>query len=123
MSKPIEDCVVLYVEDDDATAYLLQTAMRAADVRPHIVRVCDGDEAVAFLRRSGLYASAPQPDLLLLDLNLPKRDGFEVLAEIRHDSSFHEMQIYVFSTSATAEDRAAAVGTGATKIPGEGRVL
>ena len=114
MPKAIEDCVVLYVEDDDATAYLLQIAMREAQLQPQVFRVRRGDEALAFLRRAGAYGAAPEVDLVLLDLNLPGRSGFDVLAQIRSMVEFAGLPVHVFSTSDNPSDRKAAADAGAT---------
>jgi CheY-like chemotaxis protein len=113
MPRAIEECVILYVEDDDATAYLFHTAIREAGLHPQIFRVTDGDEAVAFVARTGAYASAPVPDLVLLDLNLPGRNGLEVLAHLRASSYLDDIPVYVFSTSANPADQAAALKSGA----------
>lgn len=114
MPKAIEDCVVLYVEDDDATAYLLQIAMREAQLQPQVFRVRRGDEALSFLRRTGTYNAAPDVDLVLLDLNLPGRSGFDVLTQIRSMPELAGLPVHVFSTSDNAGDRKAAADAGAT---------
>ena len=80
--KPIE---ILLVEDNPGDARLALEAVREAKVHNRLSWVNDGLEAVAFLRRTGKYAEAPRPDLILLDLNLPRKDGREVLAEIKND--------------------------------------
>ena len=80
--QPIE---ILLVEDNPGDVRLTLEVMKDAKVRNHMSMVKDGGEALAFLRREGDYADAPRPDLILLDLNLPKKDGREVLAEIKAD--------------------------------------
>lgn len=70
VKKP-EECILLYVEEDDATAHLFRIALNEAGVNPQVFRVTDGDQATAFLSRTGAYEAAPRPDLVLLDLNLP----------------------------------------------------
>jgi CheY-like chemotaxis protein len=114
MPKTVENCVVLYVEDDDATAYLFQAAMREADLHPQVIRVTDGDEALAFISRTGAYTGAPLPDLILLDLNLPKRNGIEVLVYLRQTLNLRDIPVYLFSTSGNPADEAAALRAGAS---------
>jgi CheY-like chemotaxis protein len=101
--------LILYVEDDDSTAYLVQKAFAAFE----IVRVRSGDHAIDFLKRSGGYKDAPKPALVLLDLYMPKKDGFEVLAEIRAITSFALLPVVIFSTSRRPEDRSKAIALGA----------
>src|SRR5437762_9979545 len=81
--RPID---VLIVEDSAADVHLTVTALRDARIPNTIHIVEDGEEALTFLHHEGTYADAPRPDLVLLDLNLPKKDGFEVLAEARENS-------------------------------------
>jgi CheY-like chemotaxis protein len=109
----MEDCVVLYVEDDDATAYLFQMAMRSSGATPQIFRVTDGDEACDFLTHVELYTEAPTPDMVVLDLNLPGRSGIDILRLIQSDSQLSRIPVYVFTTSSDAGDRALAVSLGA----------
>ena len=80
---PIE---ILLVEDSPGDVLLTREALRDAKIRLNLQVAVDGEEAVALLRREGKYATAPRPDLVLLDLNLPKKDGREVLKEIKADS-------------------------------------
>ena len=84
--SPIE---VLLVEDDPGDVLMTQEAFNEHKVRNRLNVVSDGAEALAYLRREGPYADAVRPDLVLLDLNLPRRDGREVLAEIKNDESLH----------------------------------
>jgi CheY-like chemotaxis protein len=87
MQSPIE---VLLVEDDEADVNATKTGLRDAKIasRVHVVR--DGEEAMAFLNQDGAFASAPRPDVTLLDLNLPKKDGFQVLEEMKARASPEE---------------------------------
>ena len=110
--KKIEQCVLLYVEDDDAAAYLFQTALEDAGLNPRVYRVTDGDQATTFLLQGGAYESAPRPDLVLLDLNLPRKSGLDVLAEVRHKAEFRELPVIVFTAS--VYDRGRAMELGAT---------
>jgi chemotaxis family two-component system response regulator Rcp1 len=115
MLKPIQDCVILYVEDDDGTACLFKTALRReAKILPQLFRVTDGDEAIAFLRHDRSYKKSPAPDLVMLDLNLPTTNGFDVLAQIRCDPCLGEIPVYVFTSSDNPKDRLEAVSAGAT---------
>jgi CheY-like chemotaxis protein len=98
---PIE---VLLVEDDPGDVLMTQEAFEEHKVRNHLAVVNDGVEAVAYLRREGRYADAPRPDLVLLDLNLPRRDGREVLAEIKNDPNLRQIPVVVLTTSQADED-------------------
>jgi len=100
-STPIE---ILLVEDNPADARLAQEAFRDAKVANHISVVQDGMEALAFLHRAGPYAQSPRPDLILLDLNLPKKDGREVLAEIKQDPHLRRIPVVVMTTSQAERD-------------------
>ena len=105
--RPIE---ILIVEDSAADVYLTKIALRDAKVANKIHVVEDGEEALAFLKHEGTYADAPRPDLVLLDLNLPKKDGFEVLAEMKSESDLSSIPVIVVSGSAHALDIARAYG-------------
>ncbi len=100
-SKPIE---ILLVEDSPTDALLTQEALSQAKLinRLHIVE--DGVEAIAFLRRQGKYADAPRPHIILLDLNLPKKDGREVLKEIKADDDLRVIPVIVLTTSNAEQD-------------------
>lgn len=100
-AKPIE---ILLVEDSPGDVRLTREALRDAKVRNVLHVVADGLEATAFLLRQGKYASAPRPDLILLDLNLPKKSGREVLEEIKMDSSLSTIPVVILTTSAAEED-------------------
>lgn len=99
--RPIE---VLLVEDSPGDVRLTQEAFRDATVRTRLSVVTDGVEAMAFVKRQGEYANAPRPDLILLDLNLPKMDGREVLALIKEDADFKTIPVVVLTTSGAEED-------------------
>jgi CheY-like chemotaxis protein len=95
---------VLLVEDSEADIRLTKEAMKEAKVvnTLHVVR--DGDEAIDFLRQLGTHALAPRPDLIILDLNLPRRDGKEVLADLKSDNSLKSIPIAVLTTSSAERD-------------------
>ena len=98
---PIE---VLLVEDDPGDVLMTREAFAEHKLNNNLNVVSDGDEALAYLRREGAYANAVRPDLILLDLNLPRRDGREVLAEIKNDQDLHQIPVVVLSTSQADED-------------------
>ena len=100
-SSPIE---ILLVEDSLADVRLTEEAFRDAKVLNHMSVVTDGDEATQFLRREGPHAEAPRPDLILLDLNLPRKDGREVLKEIKDDPNLRRIPVVVLTTSRAEED-------------------
>jgi CheY-like chemotaxis protein len=95
---------VLLVEDSPGDVRLTQEAFREANslIRLHVA--CDGFEAMAFLRHEGVHADAPRPDFILLDLNLPKMDGREVLAHIKNDESLKTIPTIILTTSNAEED-------------------
>ena len=99
--RPIE---ILLVEDNPGDVRLTREALRDGKVRNVLHVAEDGVEAMAFLRREGRYASAPRPDVILLDLNLPRKDGREVLAEIKADESLRRIPIVVMTTSSAEQD-------------------
>jgi len=91
MPEHVEVIDVLLVEDDVGDVLLIEEAFADNKVRNRLHTVSDGVEALAFLRREGEHAAAPQPDLVLLDLNLPRKDGREVLAEIKSDEDLRHI--------------------------------
>ena len=100
-SLPIE---VLLVEDDPGDVLMTQEAFDEHKVRNKLNVVRDGEEALSYLRREGDYADAPRPDLILLDLNLPRKDGREVLAEVKADEELRTIPVVVLTTSEAEED-------------------
>jgi chemotaxis family two-component system response regulator Rcp1 len=98
---PIE---VLLVEDSPGDVRLTQEAFRDANRSIHLHVVSDGVEAMTFLRREGAHVDAPRPDLILLDLNLPKMDGREVLAQIKEDASLKTIPTVILTTSEAEVD-------------------
>ena len=99
--QPIE---ILMVEDNPGDVRLTQEALREGKVRNHIHVLTDGVEALAYLRRQGRYANASRPDVILLDLNLPKKDGREVLAEIKVDPNLLRIPVVILTSSEAEED-------------------
>jgi chemotaxis family two-component system response regulator Rcp1 len=99
--RPIE---ILLVEDNPADVELSIEALKEGKVANNLNVVEDGVEALAYLRRQGEYAEAVRPDLILLDLNLPRKDGREVLAEIKNDPELRQIPVVVLTTSEAEED-------------------
>jgi two-component system, chemotaxis family, response regulator Rcp1 len=95
---------ILLVEDNPGDARLAQEAIREAQVDNHLNWVMDGVEALTFLRKEGNHKQAPRPDLILLDLNLPRKDGREVLAEIKQDQRLKRIPVIVLTTSESEDD-------------------
>jgi len=100
-SMPLE---VLLVEDSPGDVRLTKEAFEAANVAVHLNVATDGVEAMAFLRCEGVYANAPRPDLTLLDLNMPRMDGRQVLAEIKKDEKLKTLPIVILTTSDSEGD-------------------
>jgi len=105
--------VLLYVEDEDAAVFLLETALKEAEIDVRLYRVADGDEAIAFLKKTGSYRDMPRPDLVLLDLNLPRRTGLEVLSEMRDSDDLRSLAVVVFTSSSLAIDKRKSLALGA----------
>lgn len=103
----------MYVEDEDAAVFLLETALKEAGIPVQLYRVSDGEQALAFLRCAGAYEKAPKPDLVLLDLNLPRKNGLEVLSEMQKDESLRDQSVIVFTSSALVADRRKSLALGA----------
>ena len=96
--------VILLVEDNPGDVDLARTSLEDSKVRNALHTVGDGEEAMLFLRRKGKYTEAPRPDLVLLDLNLPKKDGREVLAEIKSDEDLKRIPVVILTISKDEED-------------------
>ncbi|MBW4543038.1 MAG: response regulator [Symplocastrum torsivum CPER-KK1] len=103
-NTPIRAVEILLVEDSPSDADLTVEALGDGKVLNNLHWVEDGVEALAFLRRQGKYSDAPRPDLILLDLNLPKKDGRQVLAEIKVDPQLKLIPVVVLTTSAAERD-------------------
>jgi chemotaxis family two-component system response regulator Rcp1 len=92
------------VEDNPGDADLAREALEGSKIRNMLSVVCDGEMAMAYLRQSGKFAEASRPDLILLDLNLPRKDGREVLAEIKADDDLKRIPVVILTTSKEEED-------------------
>jgi chemotaxis family two-component system response regulator Rcp1 len=99
--KPIE---ILLVEDNPGDARLTREALSMSKIHNNLHHAKDGEEAIRFLRREGAFAEAPRPDLILLDLNLPKRDGREVLEDIKRDPHLMHVPVVILTSSQAEED-------------------
>ena len=99
--KPID---ILMVEDSEGDARLAREAMRDSKIKNTLHHVRDGDEAMAFLRHTGRFADAPRPDLVLLDLNLPRKSGQEVLEEIKTDPDLKRIPVVILTVSSEEAD-------------------
>jgi len=100
-TEPIK---ILMVEDNPGDARLAEEALKDSKINNSLYHVEDGVEAMRFLRRQAEYSDAPQPDLILLDLNLPRKDGREVLAEIKEDPKLKLVPVVVMTTSEAERD-------------------
>ncbi len=108
-----EEHVLLYAEDEDAAVFLLEMALKEANIALKLHRVSDGEEALAFLHHHGAYTRAPKPDMVLLDLNLPRKSGHEVLSAIREDNELRELPVVIFTSSSALADRHKSLALGA----------
>jgi two-component system, chemotaxis family, response regulator Rcp1 len=95
---------ILLVEDNPADVLLTQEAFSESKIRHRLWCVTDGEQALQFLRQTGEYGDAPRPDVVLLDLNLPKKDGREILAEIKADPTLRQIPVIVLTTSKSEQD-------------------
>ncbi len=105
--------IALSVEDDDAVYILLQVAFQEVANEFELIRALDGEHALARLRKLHPHENAPRPDLILLDLNLPKMDGSEVLEAIRRDELLNSIPVVIFTSSRLDSDRAKCLALGA----------
>jgi CheY-like chemotaxis protein len=101
LDTPIE---VLLVEDNPGDVELVERAVRNSDFHLNMTVAMDGEEAMTVLRQEGDHADSPRPDLVLLDLNLPKKDGRQVLSDIRSDPELKNLLVVVLTSSPTQED-------------------
>jgi CheY-like chemotaxis protein len=96
--------IVLVVEDNLGDARLIKELLNGGDIQHQIHHVDDGVKAMDFLRRRGTYDESPRPDLVILDLNLPRKDGREVLAEVKTDPHLRSIPVVILTTSEAEED-------------------
>ena len=101
LTRPVE---ILLVEDSPDDVELTQEALKEGKVWHNLSVVADGVEAIEFLRRQGKHSNAPQPDIILLDLNLPRKDGREVLEEVKADPQLKHIPVVVLTTSNAEQD-------------------
>jgi two-component system, chemotaxis family, response regulator Rcp1 len=99
--RPVE---ILLVEDNPGDVRLTEEVLREAKIASKLSTVRDGEEALAFVRREGPHTGAPRPDLILLDLNLPRKDGREVLNELKSDDELRRIPVIVLTTSLAEPD-------------------
>jgi CheY-like chemotaxis protein len=104
LSKDFKIVEILLVEDSPGDIRLTQEALRDSKISNNLHVVMDGEEALAFLKKEGKFSEKPLPDLILLDLNLPKKDGREVLAEIKQDERFKRIPVVILTISEAEED-------------------
>ncbi|MEO6885256.1 MAG: response regulator [Jatrophihabitantaceae bacterium] len=104
MSDSAQELGVLLVEDDPGDVMIAREALRAGRLSTKLDVVNDGVQAIDYLRRVGTYVDSERPDLILLDLNLPRKSGHEVLAELKADPDLRRIPVVVLSTSAAEED-------------------
>lgn len=97
---------IFVVEDNPGDVQLLQMALKAADLECELTVVSDGGEAIEFVQRHGQYAAVPAPDLAVLDLNLPKNDGLEILEAMRGNEIFAKVPVAVLSSSSSPRELA-----------------
>lgn len=100
-ARPVE---LLLIEDNPGDVRLTQEALKHSDINVHLSVARDGVEAMEFLRHNGPYADAPKPDLILLDLNLPRKSGREVLSEIKSDPELKRIPVLIMTTSRAEQD-------------------
>lgn len=102
--KSVKPIIILLVEDNPGDVRLTQEALKEGKILHEMHVTPDGMEAIAYLKREGKYAEAPRPDLIFLDLNLPKKDGREVLDEIKTDPTLKRIPVVILTTSHDEQD-------------------
>jgi CheY-like chemotaxis protein len=112
----MDERVLLSVEDSDPDFYVIQLALKEAGIAIQVCRVEDGEQALLFLERSGKFAGAPKPHIVLLNVNMPRKNGLEVLEYIKSNDSFRSIPVIMFTTSADARERKRALALGAEEF-------
>jgi chemotaxis family two-component system response regulator Rcp1 len=107
---------ILLIEDNPGDARLMEEAFKESPVPVELSVVETGEQALAFLRREGAYAEAVRPDLVLLDLNLPRKDGREVLTELRADPALRDIPVVIVTSSLAKPDRQQAAALGVERF-------
>jgi CheY-like chemotaxis protein len=102
--KPLHAIEILLLEDEVADAYLVKIALKENKILARLHHVVDGYEGLGFLQQKGNYRNVPRPDLILLDLNMPRMNGYEFLAAVKNDERFKGIPIVVLSTSDVESD-------------------
>ena len=103
-AKPAEPAIILLAEDNPADLQLTEEALKNSKIRHQLFHVNDGVEAMEFLRKMGKYADAPRPDVILMDLNMPRKDGRRTLKEIKEDPDLKGIPIIILTVSDAEED-------------------
>ena len=103
-TKSVEPIDILLVEDNPGDVRLAREALKDSKLLNRLHHAADGEEALNFLRRKGKFSDAPRPNLILLDLNLPKKDGRQVLAEIKEDDGLKRIPVVILTVSSAEED-------------------
>ena len=103
-AAPMNNLHILVVEDSPGDARLILEAFKESKLKTKISVTADGVDALAFLKHQGRYAQAERPDIILLDLNLPRKDGRELLEEIKNDDNFKAIPVLVLTTSSSRDD-------------------
>ena len=109
----MQNCVILHVEDDDADAFLLRLALDQADISTSVYRVSDGEQALLFLRKQPPYQNARTPQLALIDLNMPKVNGWELLTMRQSEPALMQIPFIVMSTARASKTAEKALKSGA----------
>lgn len=102
--KEVNPAIILVVEDNPGNVQLIREAFKSYKIFNILETVSDGEKAIKFLKKEGPYKSSPRPDLILLDLNLPGKDGREVLSEIKNDRGLRSIPIIVLTSSSAQDD-------------------